>query len=67
MKSLALTRSERAIHFKGTDFDTDDDVLRAIIRDVEWMTAVWTNEIQVADYNRRLDELERQNSDQNPA
>lgn len=57
LKSLALTRSERSVEMKGTDFDTDDDVLRAIIRDCEWMAVVWGNEIVTFDHNRRLDEL----------
>lgn len=64
LKSLTLARSERAGHFKGTDFDTEDDVLRAIIRDCEWMVACWSNEIRVAEYNRNLEELERRESNQ---
>lgn len=62
LKALTLTRSERATTYKGQDFDTDDDVLRAIIRDVEWMISVWQNELMVSDHNRRIDELGRQNS-----
>lgn len=64
VKALCLSRSERTTAFKGTDFDTDDEVLRAMIRDTEWMTAVWANEIAVSEHNRRLDELDRQNSQQ---
>ena len=60
VKSLTLTRSERATQYKGTDFDTDDDVLRALIRDCEWMVVVWANELSVAEHNRRVDELDRQ-------
>lgn len=56
MKALTLSRSERTEGFKGTDFDTEDDVLRAIIRDCNWMVVCWQNEIQVAEYNQRLDE-----------
>ena len=67
LKSLALSRTERVSAYKGTDFDTDDDVLRAIIRDCEWMISVWTNELAVAEHNRTLDELDRQNSTQDPA
>jgi hypothetical protein len=63
VKALVLSRSERANQFKGTDFDTDDDVLRALIRDCTWMVAVWTNELAAAEHNRRLDELDRQNMD----
>ena len=59
LKSLALSRSERAVDFKGTDFDTEDDVLRGMIRECEWMTVAWDNEIQIYDRNRRLDELEQ--------
>ena len=58
LKALTLSRTERAGAYKGTDFDTDDDVLRAIIRDCEWMAVVWTNEIAVSEHNRRLDELD---------
>jgi len=62
IKALTLARTERATKMRGTDFDTDDDVLRAIIRDCEWMIVCWNNEIAVADNERRLDELDRQNS-----
>ena len=62
VKALVLSRSERANVVKGSDFDNEDDVLRAIIRDSEWMTVVWTNELLVAEHNRRLDELDRNNS-----
>lgn len=55
--SLTLTRAERAKEFKGTDFDTEDDVLRAMIRDCEWMASCWDNEVRVHDANRRNDEL----------
>lgn len=62
VKALVLTRAERTGSYKGTDFDTDDDVLRATIRDCEWLAFVWDNEISVADHNRRADELDRQTS-----
>lgn len=58
VKALVLTRSERTAVYKGSDFDTDDDVLRAMIRDCEWMVSAWDNEVRVADHNRRLDELD---------
>jgi hypothetical protein len=64
VKALCLSRSERTTAYKGTDFDTDDEVLRAMIRDCEWMIAVWSNEIAAAEHNRRLDELDRQASQQ---
>jgi hypothetical protein len=62
VKALTLSRSERAEQFKNTDFDTEDDVLRAIIRDCNWMVVCWYNELNVYDHNRKLDELERQES-----
>ena len=62
VKALVLSRAERTQAYKGTDFDTDDDVLRAIIRDCEWMIVCWYNEIKASEHNRRLDELDRQNS-----
>lgn len=58
VKALCLSRSERAVDFKGTDFDTEDEILRAMIRDCSWMSSVWSNEVEVADYNRRRDELD---------
>lgn len=64
VKALILARSERATECKGTDFDTDDDVLRAMIRVCNWMSVSWYNEVNVAEHNRRLDELDRQD---NPA
>lgn len=60
VKALTLTRAERGEEFKGTDFDTDDDVLRAVIRDCNWMIVVWPNEVAVSDANRARDELDRQ-------
>lgn len=67
VKALVMGRAERTTMFKGSDFDTEDDVLRAIIRDTEWMSVVWQNEILVAEHNRRLDELDRNNSGPNTA
>lgn len=62
IKALTLAPSEREKEFKGTVFDTEDSVLRAMIRDCEWMIAVWGNELAVSEHNRRLDELDRQDS-----
>ena len=59
-KALVLSAAERSREFAGTDYDTDDNVLRAIIRDCEWMTVCWNNELSVFDQNRRTDELLRQ-------
>jgi hypothetical protein len=62
VKALVMGRAERAATFKGSDFDVEDEVLRAIIRDCEWMSVVWTNELLVSEHNQRLDELDRNNS-----
>lgn len=63
LKALRLNPSERAVEFKGTEFEVADDYfLRAIIRDIEWMLGIWDKELAVYDHNRRLDELDRQNS-----
>lgn len=60
LKALALAPGpERSAEYKGTDFDTDDGVLRAMIRDCEWMAVVWDNEVSVHDRNRQLDELDQ--------
>ena len=67
VKALTMSRTERAAQMAGTDFDTEDDVLRAIIRDCTWMTVCWYNEVNASDHNRRLDELDRQNSLDNPS
>lgn len=61
LRALALSRTERARSFPGTDFDTEDDILRAMIRDCEWMTFSWINEVVVHDANRARDELEAGN------
>lgn len=66
IKALVLSQAERSTQYKGTAFDTDDNVLRAIIRDCEWMTACWANEVAASEHNRRLDELERQNATDTP-
>ena len=58
-----MTRAERTGSFKGTDFDTEDDVLRAFIRDGEWLLVAFQNELAVWERNRQLDELERQSTD----
>lgn len=58
INALKMTRSERAgSNLKGSDYDTDDDVLRAMIRECEWMLVVWDNEVAVYEANRRRDEL----------
>ena len=67
VKALVLTRVERAAQYKGQDVDTDDEVLTAIIRDCEWMLGCWQNELNVWDYNRRRDELDRSDSNEGTA
>jgi len=59
-RSLTLTDAERTQTFKGTDFDTTDSVLRAMIRDCEWFLFSWVNEVAVSEHNQRRDELDRQ-------
>jgi hypothetical protein len=61
-KALTLTVTERAKAHQGTEFDTTDDALRAIIRGCEWMLFAWVNELAVDEYNQRRDELDRQMS-----
>jgi hypothetical protein len=58
MGALVLSRSERQAKLKGTDFDTDDDVLRAMVKDCTWMTTVWDTELMVARHNQQRDELD---------
>jgi hypothetical protein len=62
LKALVLSRPERAAAYKSTDFDTDDDVLRAIIKDCAWMAKIWVAETSAAEHNRQVDELDRQYS-----
>jgi len=58
MAALVLSRSERQTKLKGTDFDTDDDVLRAMVKDCSWMTNIWETEVNVARHNQQRDELD---------
>lgn len=59
LKALALSPSER--EKSGGEFKNMDDAsLRAIIRECEWMTFVWQNELNVHEMNRRRDELASQ-------
>lgn len=65
LKALVLTIPER--EKQGGEFRlVDDSGLRHAIREIEWMLAVWHNEIAAYDHNQRLDELER-NSQPRPA
>lgn len=59
LTALTLSQEERVK--AGGDFkDTDDALLRAIIRDAEWFSVAFQNEVKVFDYNRRQDELQTQ-------
>jgi hypothetical protein len=62
LKALVLHPAERAGEYKGLD----DGVIRAKIKECEWMLTAWANEIVVHDHNRQLDELERQQDGANP-
>jgi hypothetical protein len=56
---LILSPSER----RGTEGDfknAEDETLRGIIRECEWMLTAWHNEVVTYDQNRRLDELDRE-------
>ena len=60
ISALALSPDERKS--QGGEFkDTDDVLLRAIIRDSQWMSVCWQNEITVYEHNRKLEELEQPN------
>ena len=58
IKALILTPAERTGEFK----EMDDSAIRAQIREAEWLLAVFVNEVAVFDHNRRMDELQRQES-----
>jgi hypothetical protein len=53
VKALCKSISERDGSFKGVS----DDVLRATIRECEWMLSHWQSEVLAFEHNRRLDEL----------
>lgn len=54
LKMLALFPAERTGEFAKLS----DDELRSVIRECEWMTNVWDNELAANAHNRRLDELD---------
>lgn len=57
----ALTLSEGERQKAGGEFkDTDDMLLRAIIRDCQWVVAAFQNEVKIFDYNKRQEELQSQ-------
>jgi hypothetical protein len=58
IKALILTPAERSGEYK----EMDDAAIRAQIREAEWLLAVFVNEVAVFDHNRRVDELQRQES-----
>lgn len=58
VKNLVLNPAERAGEYEGLA----DDQIRHRIRALEWMSRIWDLNIQVADHNRRLDELDSANN-----
>lgn len=56
IRNLLLEPSERAGEYKGMD----DGAIRQRARAIEWFLSTIRNELAVADHNRRLDELDRQ-------
>lgn len=63
IKALVLLPTEREGEFKGVG----DDVIRARIREIEWMMTAWKNEVAVNAHNRRLDELDLSKQDPSTA
>lgn len=57
LSALRLDPSERKAE-KGIYADTEDATLRAVIRECEWITFVFRNEVSVFDANQRRDELD---------
>jgi len=62
IKALVLNPEERTGDFKGVD----DSVLRAQVKECEFVLNVWNNELVAYDHNRRLEELETANNGANP-
>jgi hypothetical protein len=62
LKALILSPAERSGEYQ----DTSDDIIRARIKEDEFLLTVWTNEIVAHDQNRMLDEIERQQNGANP-
>jgi hypothetical protein len=58
IKALILMPSERVGEFK----EMSDGEIRERIRAAEWLLSAFANEVAVAEFNRRLDELKRQES-----
>jgi hypothetical protein len=66
LQALTLSPEER-LRGGGEFKDTDDFLLRAFIRDCEWMVACWQNEIKVFELNRQMEELQsRENGGEPP-
>lgn len=63
IKALILQPSERGGVFKTMT----DDAIRERIRAAEWLLSAFANEVAVADFNRRLDELQGQPAGGEPA
>jgi hypothetical protein len=62
-KMWAMMPSERPEPYKGVDDAIAINMLRGRFSELEWMLLAFENEVKVHDYNRRLEELERQPSD----
>ncbi len=66
LKALCLNPDER--REKGGDFrNKNDDQLRQIVEESERLATVWDNQVKVYDFNRRQDELQRQQGNGNIA
>ena len=55
LEALVETPNARTGEFKGMS----DEDLRSRIRECEWMSVAWSNEVTVFDLNRARDELVR--------
>ncbi len=58
LRELKLLPSERSGSLTGLKDGVASAFLKGRIAEIEWMLAAWDNEMQVADYNRRRDELD---------
>lgn len=66
LKALCLNPDERKE--RGGDFkNKNDDQLRQIVEESERFASIWQNELNVYDFNRRQEELQRQQNGQEPA
>jgi hypothetical protein len=56
LKALVLDPSERSGEWQGRS----DESIRGAIREMQWMSAAWANEVAVFEYNRQREELAQQ-------